>query len=496
MWLVWLGALAVFGTVFVAIDRVWFRIRERRFPNTYPTKPSNETTFGGLATTLREIKKGNLPYYFCDLFDKYDTDTIRVEGFRRSMTTCNPDNVKAMLATQFSDFCLGRRRPQLAPLLGDGIFTLDGVGWKHSRMMMSPQFTRDQISRVEMIEPHVRVLFKHIDLGETDLQPLFFRLTMDVATEFLLGESIGSLRDASVGYSTVSGVPGRAEFAPAFDLSSEWLFIRSAFQLYYRFVNPPDFRRANRTARTVVDYYVNKVLCMDKEVATKKGYTFLVELAKHTSDPKVLRDQALNSLFAGRDTTAGLLSFIFLMLAKHPEVTAKVREEIADQFGDDVSKISFESLKRCRYLQNVINETLRLFPIVPFNVRQATRDTTLPRGGGPNADKPIFIAKHELVAYNVFAMHRSKATYGEDANEFRPERWQGDLPLKVGWAFLPFNGGPRICLGQQFALTEAAYVTVRLLQRYSTMVDHNDKRMRLCNKLTMSLMDGCNVELK
>ena len=120
------------------------------------------------------------------------------------------------------------------------------------------------------------------------------------------------------------------------------------------------------------------------------------ELAKQTRDPKVLRDQLLNILVAGRDTTAGLLSFVFL---NWPETQkyAKLKEEIYNKFGSGedarIDEITFESLKQCEYLKAVINESLRLYPSVPHNFRTATRNTTLPRGGGPDGMSPIVVKK-------------------------------------------------------------------------------------------------------
>jgi cytochrome P450 len=84
-------------------------------------------------------------------------------------------------------------------------------------------------------------------------------------------------------------------------------------------------------------------------------------------------------------------------------------------------------------------------------------------GGGPDSQSPIYIKKGQEVNYVVHVMHHRKDIWGPDATQFNPERWIGRKP---GWEFLPFNGGPRICLGQQFALTEAGYVIVRMLQRF------------------------------
>jgi cytochrome P450 len=99
---------------------------------------------------------------------------------------------------------------------------------------------------------------------------------------------------------------------------------------------------------------------------------------------------------------------------------------------------------------------LRLYPPVPLNTRTAKTTTTLPRGGGPDGNSPILIRKGEDVAFCVYAMHRRHDLYGEDADEFRPGRWKSDMPLSISgevnatWGFLPFNGGPRACLGRKF----------------------------------------------
>ena len=106
---------------------------------------------------------------------------------------------------------------------------------------------------------------------------------------------------------------------------------------------------------------------------------------------------------------------------------------------------------------------------------------------------PVYVRKGQEVNYIVHVMHRRKDIWGEDAHEFRPERWEGK---KVGWEFLPFNGGPRICLGQQFALTEAGYVIVRMLQRFDACEQlEEDSVVRHQYSLTTSPL-RCMVRLR
>lgn len=98
-----------------------------------------------------------------------------------------------------------------------------------------------------------------------------------------------------------------------------------------------------------------------------------------------------------------------------------------------------------------------------------------------------------MVAYSVFGMHRRQDIYGPDADEFNPDRWE---KLRPGWGYLPFNGGPRICVGQQYALTEAAYTVVRLMQNFSKIEDREPRPWNGRIHLTMSSLHGTKVVLR
>lgn len=146
---------------------------------------------------------------------------------------------------------------------------------------------------------------------------------------------------------------------------------------------------------------------------------------------------------------------------------------------------------------------LRLFPPVPLNNRTATKTTILPRGGGPDGSAPILVRRGELVVFSQYVNARRKNIYGPDANLFRPERWENREPSNMfGWAYFPFNGGPRACLGQDFALMEISYTIVRLLQAFPGLcIPTNEKpevtgaeKQRLT--LVLSSADGCRVQLR
>ncbi|KAI9881253.1 MAG: hypothetical protein M1830_005539 [Pleopsidium flavum] len=410
----------------------------------------------------------------------------------RAIVTIEPENIKTILSLKFKDFGLGERRiTAFIPLLGHGIFTTDGGAWQHSREMLRPNFTRSQVGDLETFERHVSQLIQAIprDGSTIDLAQLFFRLTLDSATEFLFGESTNSL---APGTNTASA----ARFADAFNYSQH--AISNHFRLGFLSAVVPD-RQFNKDANFVhefVDSYVKKALeyrrTHDVEKAEAKAderYVFLHELAKQTDDPLQIRSELLNILLAGRDTTASLLSNVWFTVAKRPDVWAKLRAEV-DELGGQ--RPTFAQLKDMKYLRYTLNESLRLNPVVPGNSRTSVVDTFLPLGGGPDGKSPLFIPKGTLIAYSVYTMHRRKDFYGEDADDFKPERWE---KLRPGWEYLPFNGGPRICLGQQFALTEASYTMIRMLQEFKSVESWDPGPWEESLTLTCTSKNGAKVAL-
>lgn len=254
-----------------------------------------------------------------------------------------------------------------------------------------------------------------------------------------------------------------------------------------------------------INIYVQEALQLSQEGPEAKsksdaGYTFLHELVSHTRDPKVLRDQLVAVLLAGRDTTASSLSWTIYELARHPEVVKKLRAEILSVVGPDRTP-TYADLKSMKYLQNIMNEALRLYPVVPFNVRFAFKDTTLPRGGGADGSQPLAVLKDTAIGYATLVMQRRPDLYPapsetfRPADEFSPERWSVWQPKP--WQYIPFNGGPRICIGQQFALTEMGYVLTRMFQRYERVESYMHKvdggNPTLKAEIVLQPGDGVNV---
>jgi len=357
-------------------------------------------------------------------------------------------------------------------------------------------------------EHHVQNLLKAIGAlqaddwtAEIEIQTLFFRLTIDSATEFLFGESVDSQIDEIPG--AVSQRSGREKsFAHHFDSAQIHMARRFRLGDLYWIHNPREYREDNKVVHDSVAHYVERALRADpsekkmEDGTWKDRYVFLEAVAQQTRDPYELRSQILNILLAGRDTTASLLSWLFHQLLRNPEVFTKLRGTVVETFGtyEDPRDITFASLKSCQYLQHCLNETLRLWTVVPGNSRRSNKATILPRGGGPDGRSPVYLPPETEVNYSIHVMHRGKDIWGADAEEFKPERFIG---RRSGWEYLPFNGGPRICIGQQFALAEASYVVVRLLQRFDQIeAGAHELEGRITSNLTLTSSPGKPVTLR
>lgn len=509
--ILWVGAIIGFALLYKLLGYIHYRRLLTRF-GAKPYTNVRPSHFWGLPLVIGTSivrNKGRFPENIVNSLDICKNPEVRTWYSRaigkEIILTADPENIKAILATQFNDFGIGLRYTVLKPLLGRGIFTSSGEHWKASRSMLRPQFSRDNIAHVDQFEPHLQLLIKHIKKHngqKFDLQNLFSLFTVDAATEFLFGQSVHSLHDESIGMvSSKASKDGREKFAESFSVTQNYITQRAILQNYCWLVNPKKFRDAIKDLHSFADYYVELVLKLSPaEIEAKGGYSLLTELAKHSDDHIMIRDQLFNLLLAGRNTTASLLDFIFFELSRNPVIFARLKSEVRTRFGSgedaSIEDITFETLKHLDFLRAVINETLRMYPIVSVNFRSTVKDTSLPRGGGPDGQSPIVAKKDTVTIFSTYALQRNKLFYGEDAEEWKPDRWFDAKMKNVGWNFMPFLGGPRICIGQQFALTEVSYVVTRLLQEFDNLESYNERYPPFKGAhVSMKLTEGCHVAM-
>ncbi|KAL3450885.1 cytochrome P450 [Aspergillus insuetus] len=361
--------------------------------------------------------------YF-ERFQVGQTFETRLVG-RVGYFTMDPKNLEAMLQTRFDAWELGNSR------------IADGHSWKHSREILRRQFIRMQYQDMTIFEAPVETMLGRLQdcTGVVDLQPVFFSFTLATTISLIFGEQSADIKQSD-----------NDIFAAAFDYTSLISAMRMRLAEFCWLYNPPKYRRSCNVLKEYTSRFVHHAL-------EDKRHPFAVDLLRELKDPKLVRDQLMNVLIAGRDTTAFL---------------ERLREEIAS-IAPRRERLTRPQINKMACLRCVLKETNRLYTQVPVNVRLACKTTYLPCGGGPDGESPILIPKNKGVGFSAYHRHRSKEIYGDDANEFRPERWEGPQLKNMGFAFMPFHGGPRLCLGKDFALMEASYGLVRLLQEFPNL---------------------------
>ncbi|CZR52668.1 related to n-alkane-inducible cytochrome P450 [Phialocephala subalpina] len=285
----------------------------------------------------------------------------------------------------------------------------------------------------------------------------------DTSTEFLFGESLNSLthpEKAEVAWAMVEvmrGIRVRLQMSKLLFLhhDKKWL---DAVALVHRFID-------NHIETTFEQLDERKVEQKDSKSSSEEERTDLLwDMAKQLPDKLALRSQILAVFVPSNDTTSIHIANIFFALARHPHAWAKCREEILALRS---APLTFEVLRGLKYVNWVLNETHRLYP----NGIQM---------------------KGDIVHCNRYLMHRDPDTWGEDAEEFRPERWEEIRPL---WRFVPFGGGPRICPAHILVATEAAYVLVRFVQRFKDIEARDEKPYTAVMRIGPSNLNGVKIGL-
>ncbi|KAF9083657.1 hypothetical protein BGX29_002989 [Mortierella sp. GBA35] len=437
-------------------------------------------------------------------FEKYGkVYTMAIPGIGRTITTKDPEILDHILRTHFWIYEKGTRfKETLGPLVGDGIFTADGDHWQWQRKNASKIFTVKAFRQytndvfVQEAQRAINYLDKVADTDKVvDLQRLFYCFTLDSFGEIAFGEVFGCLDDPDKD----------VEFAAAFD--------RLNHGLAGRFLSPVwklvDWWTGNdkRVAadRAIVRDFALKIINrrrqerqgqQDEGKDVGLGRRDLLQLfmdigSEEGGTPlsdEMLIDSVLNFVIAGRDTTAQALAWTFYLMHRadaSPEIVKKIIEETDEVLKGGLP--TYESTKQQKFAEACFNESLRLFPAVPRNAKICTQDDVLPGG--------IPIHKGERITWSVWAMGRDEELWGPDAKEYNPFRWlKMDKPSSA--KFCSFHHGPRTCLGQGFAVTEAVTLISMFFQKFTFELANPHQTADYMASLTLPMDKGVHVRVK
>ncbi|KAJ6794552.1 putative cytochrome P450 94C1 [Iris pallida] len=438
----------------------------------------------------------NIVDWYAHLLRQSPTQTIHIHVLD-NIITANPDNVEYMLKTNFDNFPKGKAFSSiLGDLLGNGIFNVDGERWNFQRKMASLELgslsVRTHAFAVVSDQLRTRLfpLLHSVSSGGganlIDLQDIFRRFSFDTICKISFGIDAGCL-DLSLPMS---------EFAAAFDTATGLSARRAAatspaLWRLKRLLNWGSEREL-RKAIGLVDMLADEVIRQRKRLGFSSRDDLLSRFMGSVTDDKYLRDIAVSFLLAGRDTVASGLTAFFFLLSSHPEVVAKMREEIDGVLlmtnnccsGQDYIVPSYDELRAMNYVHAALYECLRLYPPVQFDSKFCLEDDVLPDG--------TFVKKGTRVTYHPYAMGRMESIWGADYSSFKPERWlrDGAFVPKNPYEFPVFQGGRRVCLGKEMALMDMKTVVVSVIREFDVEVAGGVRLPKFASGLTATLSGG------
>lgn len=342
---------------------------------------------------------------------------------------------------------LGYRTPFMRRLFGQGLLTSEGEFWTRQRRLAQPAFHRDRIATyAQAIAQHADELLATWKPGETRSVHLdMMHLTTRVVVRTLFNSDVPrEINDL-----------GRASAAVMERFSSQW----SAWRILTQFLPSPGSRRFEQVM-TNLDNYIYGLIHERRASGKDTGDLLSMLLMARDDDgqgmtDKQLRDELTTLMVAGLDTTALALTWSFYLLSQNPSAEAALSEEIQNVLGDRIPR--FEDLPKLRYTEKVIKESMRLYPPAWLVGRRAMQDCEI--GGYP-------VKAGTSVIVSQWLKHRDVRHF-ENPLQFKPERWNDEAVKSLPkYAYFPFGGGPRICIGYQFAMMEAVLVLAKVAQKF------------------------------
>lgn len=231
-----------------------------------------------------------------------------------------------------------------------------------------------------------------------------------------------------------------------------------------------------------------------QKIITEKGITdsklaidLIIEHSEKFSDIEI-RDH-IETLASGYETLAICLSHTILLLAMHPEVEEKLYDELINLNINDVEVIDQTLMKKCEYLDMVFNESCRLLPAVPIILRETLREFEF--------DKNVIIPEGFCMIVNIFALHRNKNFWGEDADQFKPERFTKENSEKrQPNIFFPFSAGQRICIAYKYSEIAIKIIIARLVLKYKFKTTLKLENLELKSFISLKLCGPHNVSIE
>jgi cytochrome P450 len=388
-----------------------------------------------------------------------DTVSLRLPG-RDVLILNRPEDIESVLLTQRTNFIKHTFFwRHVAAIFGNGLLTSEGEFWLRQRRLAAPAFHPDRIAAYgDVMAAYADRQADAWEAGDgdgksRDVHKDMMRVTMEIVSKTLFDVEVEEDVDAI----------GRS-----FDL-----VIREIAKRFRRPIRIADWiplpgNLRYRRGVGLLDRLVKRVLAERRARPGDRGDLLSMLMAARDDDGKPmsdrqLRDELITLFLAGHETTAIALSWTLFLLARHPSIEERLSREVGEVLGGRLPTAA--DLPRLRYAEVVVRESLRLFPPAYVIGREAIADCVI---GGYD------VPAGTTIYFAPWVLHRDSRHF-PDPETFRPDRWlDGSTASLRKYAYIPFGGGPRICIGERFAMMEGVLVLVTLLRRVRLEMDGPD----------------------
>ena len=395
---------------------------------------------------LPEFKRGMLEF-FERMHRDYGTAVHFRLGPRRLLLLTEPDLIEEVLLRQTRNFHKHWAFRLLIPVLGKGLVLSEGDFWLKQRRLIQPAFSRKLTEMfAEIVVRRANDMAKvWSESPRRDLYRDMTTLTVQIAAEAMLGADMPAELEAIEAALEVIHGDFESRFKSAFNIPA-WI--------------PTAKNRRRAKAIAVLDDLIDRMIAERKSSESQGGDALSLMIAMRDEDgrgmpDKQIRDEVMTLLLAGHDTTANTLTWTWFLLSQNPSVADAVSEEVTAVIGD--RDPTADDLAALSYTGKVTKEVLRLMPAAYVFGRQAIQDTNV---------VGVDVPKGTNVLMCQWVVHRDERFY-DDPLAFNPDRWTPEFEANLPkFAYFPFGGGPRICIGKELALLEGTLITAVLGARF------------------------------
>ena len=412
-------------------------------PHQYPPGPKGHIFFGN----LKDLSEDPLGFLTECARQYGDIASFRI-GNRRVYLLSHPEYIESVLTTDNALFIKHSFFWQhVQAIFGKGLLTSEGKLWEHQRRLVQPAFHGERIASYaeSMVNLANQMTEKWEDQEVRDIHQDMMQLTANIIHTTLLG-SRGNLPVEEIG--------------ELMNSVTDEIAVRFRRPFYFPdWIPTPGNLRYGQAVRKL-NAFINGII--DEANSTNSDKDNLVNMLRHAKDPEgkhlsrqQIRDEIITLFLAGHETTALALSWTWFLLSQHPRVEAKLLEELDSVLGGQSP--TFDALRHLEYCEMIIQEAMRLYPPAYTLGREPIQDYEL--AGYP-------IAKGSTILISQWVVHRDPRFF-PNPEAFEPERWTESFTKHLSrYAYFPFGGGPRFCIGKAFAMTEAVLLLATIAQRF------------------------------